>query len=160
VYAIGDLIHGPMLAHKAEEESVAVADRIAGRYAHVNYSTIPGVVYTWPEAAIVGRTEEELAAAGVAYRSGTFNFAANGRALAMGAGAGFVKVLADAGSDAILGIHTVEPWTSDLIGEAVAVMEFGGSAEDLAWTCHAHPTLSEARKETAMAVDGRSVHSF
>ena len=160
MYAVGDLIRGPMLAHKAEEEGVAVADLIAGKYAHVNYATIPGVVYTWPEAATVGRSEEELADAGIAYRSGAFNFAANGRALAMGAGVGFVKILADESTDAILGVHVVGPWASDLIGEAVAVMEFGGSAEDLARTCHAHPTLSEALKEAAMAVDGRSVHSM
>ena len=160
VYAIGDLVAGPMLAHKAEDEGVAVADEIAGQYAHVNYNAIPGVVYTWPEAAMVGRTEEELAASGVKFKGGTFNFAANARALAMSSGAGFVKVLADAETDEVLGVHVVGPWASDLIAEAVAVIEFGGSAEDVARMCHAHPTLSEAVREAAMAVDGRSIHSL
>lgn len=160
IYAIGDIIHGPMLAHKAEEEGVAVAEIIAGKPGHVNYNAIPGVVYSWPEAAFVGRTEEQLKNDGVAYRSGTFNFAANGRALAMSSGAGFVKVLADKESDRLLGAHIVGPWASDLISELVTTMEFGGSAEDVARITHAHPTLSEAVKEAAMAVDRRSIHSL
>jgi dihydrolipoamide dehydrogenase len=160
VYAIGDLIHGPMLAHKAEEEGVAVAEIIAGGSATVNYEAIPGVVYTWPECATVGRSEEELGAAGIKYRSGSFSFRANGRALAMGSDAGSVKILSDAGTDAVLGVHIVGPWASDLISEAVTVMEFGGSAEDIARSVHAHPTLSEAIKEAAMAVDGWSIHSI
>ena len=159
VYAIGDIIHGPMLAHKAEDEGVAVAEIIAGKPGHVNYQTIPNVVYTWPEAAAVGRTEEQLRSDGVSYRSGLFPFAANGRAIAMQSTAGFVKMLADEKSDRLLGVHIVGPWASDLIGEAVAVMEFGGSAEDIARTVHAHPTLSEAMKEAALGVDGRMLNS-
>ena len=160
VYAIGDLIHGPMLAHKAEDEGIAVAEIIAGRAGHVNYDTIPGVVYTWPEAAMVGRTEEALKQAGVEYARGSFNFAANGRALAMSAPAGFVKILADAKTDRVVGAHLVGPWASDLVSELVTVMEFGGSAEDVARTVHAHPTLTESVKEAAMAVDKRAVHSL
>ncbi len=159
IYAIGDLIHGPMLAHKAEEEGVAVAEVIAGKPGHVNYDTIPGVVYTWPEAACVGRSEEELGKEGVPFRKGVFSFGANGRALAMDAPAGFVKILAHERTDAVLGAQIVGPWASDLIGEIVTVMEFGGSAEDIARTTHAHPTLAEVVKEAAMAVDGRSIHS-
>ena len=160
VYALGDLIHGPMLAHKAEDEGVAVAEIIAGESGHVNYDTIPGVVYTWPEAACVGQTEEQLKEAGVAYEKGSFNFAANGRALAMTAGAGFVKILADKDTDRVLGAHIVGPWASDLISEIVTVMEFGGSAEDIARTVHAHPTLTEAVKEAALAVGKRALHSL
>ena len=160
IYALGDLVHGPMLAHKAEDEGIAVAEIIAGKAGHVNYDTIPGVVYTWPEAACVGRTEEQLKEAGVAYRKGSFNFAANGRALAMTAGTGFVKILADEASDRVLGAHIVGPWASDLISEIVTVMEFGGSAEDIARTVHAHPTLTEAVKEAALAVDKRAIHSL
>ncbi len=159
-YAIGDLIHGPMLAHKAEDEGVAVAEVIAGKPGHVNYDTIPGVVYTWPEAAEVGRSEEELKQQGVPYRKGTFNFGGNGRALAMDASFGFVKILAHEETDAVLGAHIVGPWASDLISELVTVMEFGGSAEDIARIAHAHPTLTEAVKEAAMAVDKRSIHSL
>lgn len=160
VYAIGDLIHGPMLAHKAEDEGMAVAEVIAGKPGHVNYDAVPGVVYTWPEAACVGRSEEQLKADGVAYRRGTFNFAANGRALAMTAGSGFVKILADATTDRILGAQIVGPWASDLISEIVTVIEFGGCAEDIARTVHAHPTLTEAVKEAALAVDARAIHSL
>ena len=159
VYAIGDIIHGPMLAHKAEAEAVAVAEIIAGKAGKVNYNAIPNVVYTWPEAAAVGQTEEELKEQGIAYSSGVFPFAANGRALAMQSSAGFVKLLADKHSDALLGAHIVGPWASDLISEAVTVMEFGGSAEDIARTVHAHPTLSEAVKEAALGVDGRMLNS-
>jgi dihydrolipoamide dehydrogenase len=158
VWAIGDIVHGPMLAHKAEDEGMAAAERIAGRAGHVNYSTIPNVIYTWPEAASVGRTEEQLKADGVAYRSGSFPFAANGRALAMDAPAGFVKILADEATDRVLGAHIVGPWASDLLAEIVAVMEFGGSAEDIARTVHSHPTLTEVVKEAALGVDGRMIH--
>jgi dihydrolipoamide dehydrogenase len=160
VYAIGDLIHGPMLAHKAEDEGIAVAEVIAGKPGHVSYDTIPGVVYTWPEAACVGRSEEQLKEDGTAYRKGSFNFAANGRALSMGAGSGFVKILADEASDRVLGAHIVGPWASDLISEIVTVMEFGGSAEDIARTVHAHPTLTEAVREAAMSVDTRAIHTL
>lgn len=160
VYAIGDLIHGPMLAHKAEDEGVAVAEVIAGLPGHVDYGTIPGVVYTWPEAACVGRSEERLKHDGVGYRKGTFNFAVNGRALAMTAGVGFVKILADEETDRVLGAHIVGPWASDLISEIVTVMEFGGSAEDIARTVHAHPTLTEVVREAALAVDKRAIHSL
>lgn len=160
VYAIGDLIHGPMLAHKAEDEGMAVAEIIAGYPGHVNYETIPGVVYTWPEAATVGRSEEQLKDAGVAYKRGTFNFAANGRALAMTAGSGFVKILAHEETDTVLGAHIVGPWASDLLAEIVSVMEFGGSSEDIARTVHSHPTLTEVVKEAALAVDKRAIHSL
>ena len=158
VYAIGDLIHGPMLAHKAEDEGIAVAEIIAGKPGHVNYETIPGVVYTWPEAAEVGKTEAELKEAGVEYSAGKFPFVANGRALAMDSPDGFVKILAEKETDRLVGVHIVGPWASDLISEAVAVMEFGGSAEDIARTVHAHPTLTEAVKEAALGVDGRAIH--
>ncbi|MFW6249709.1 MAG: dihydrolipoyl dehydrogenase [Alkalispirochaetaceae bacterium] len=159
VYAIGDIVHGPMLAHKAEDEGVAVAEILAGKPGHVNYEVIPNVVYTWPEGASVGRTEEQLKEAGVEYASGSFPFAANGRALAMDAPGGFVKILAEAETDRVLGMHVVGPWASDLIAEGAAVMEFGGSAEDMARTCHAHPTLPEAVKEAALAVAGRAIHT-
>ncbi|MFW6212233.1 MAG: dihydrolipoyl dehydrogenase [Spirochaetota bacterium] len=160
VYAIGDLIHGPMLAHKAEDEGVAVAEIIAGKPGHVNYEAVPGVVYTWPEAACVGKSEEQLKEAGIPYAKGAFGFAANGRALAMNSTGGFVKILAHKETDRLLGAHIVGPWASDLISELVTVLEFGGSAEDVARIVHAHPTLPEAVKEAAMAVDKRSIHSL
>lgn len=159
VYAIGDLIRGPMLAHKAEDEGIAVAEIIAGIPGHVNYAAIPGVVYTWPEAASVGKTETELSAEGRAYRKGVFPFAANARAAAMGDTTGFVKVLSDERYDTLLGVQIVGPWASDLIAEAVAVMEFHGSAEDIARTVHAHPTLSEAVREAALGADGRMINA-
>src|SRR3954470_18682182 len=158
VYAIGDVIAGPMLAHKAEDEGVAVAEIIAGQTAHINYDAIPGVVYTWPEAASVGKTEEQLKEAGVKYKAGKFPFSANGRARALGSTDGFVKVLADAKTDRILGVHILGPNAGDLIAELGLAMEFGASAEDVARTCHAHPTLNEAVKEAALAVDGRALH--
>ena len=158
IYAIGDLIHGPMLAHKAEEEGVAVAEILAGKKGHVNYTTIPGVVYTWPEAASVGATDEELQSQQIAYNKGVFPFSANGRSVAMAQSSGFVKVLAEEKYDRILGVHILGPWASDLIEEAVILMEFGGSAEDLARTVHPHPTLSEAVREAALGVDGRMIH--
>ena len=159
IYAIGDVVRGPMLAHKAEDEGVAVAEIIAGQHGHVNYEVIPGVVYTTPEIAAVGATEDDLKAKGVAYKAGKFNFTANGRARAMRATDGFVKVLADAATDRVLGVHIIGHAAGELIAEAAVLMEFGGSAEDLARTCHAHPTLSEAVKEAAMAVDKRQIHS-
>ncbi len=158
IYAIGDVIAGPMLAHKAEDEGVAVAEILAGQAGHVNYDAIPGVVYTWPEAASVGKTEEELKAAGIAYRSGKFPFSANGRARAMAMTDGFVKILAHAATDRILGAHIVGPNAGDLIAEIVIGMEFAAAAEDIARSSHAHPTLSEAIKEAALAVDGRAIH--
>jgi dihydrolipoamide dehydrogenase len=158
VYAIGDVIGGPMLAHKAEEEGVAVAEHIAGQSGHVNYDTIPGIVYTWPEAASLGKTEEDLNEKGIDYKAGKFPFIANSRARANGDSDGFVKILADAKTDKVLGVHIVSPAAGDLIAEAVSVMEFGGSAEDIARTCHAHPCLSEAVKEAALALDGRAIH--
>jgi dihydrolipoamide dehydrogenase len=158
VYAIGDAIAGPMLAHKAEEEGVAVAERLAGQAGHVNYGAIPGVVYTWPEVAAVGQTEEELKAAGVAYKIGKFPFTANGRARAMGYTDGFVKLLADKATDRLLGAHIIGPDAGTLIAELTMAIEFGASAEDVARTCHAHPTLEEAVKEAALAVDGRALH--
>ena len=158
VYAIGDVVRGPMLAHKAEDEGVAIAEILAGQAGHVNYDVIPGVVYTNPEIASVGKTEEELKAAGVAYKSGKFPFTANGRARAMRHTDGFVKVLADATSDRVLGVHIVGFGAGEMIHEAAVLMEFGGSAEDLARTCHAHPTMSEAVKEAAMGVAKRSIH--
>lgn len=159
VYAIGDLIQGPMLAHKAEEDGVACAELIAGRAGHVDYDLVPNVVYTWPEVASVGKTEEQLKEAGTEYVTGQFSFAANGRALAMGDTAGFVKVLADATSDRVLGCHIIGPWASDLIAEAVSVMAFHGSSEDLARTVHAHPTLPEAVKEAALSASGMPLNS-
>ena len=155
IYAIGDLIPGPMLAHKAEEEGVAVAETIVGQAGHVNYDTVPSVIYTWPEVAAVGKTEEQLKEAGVKYKAGSFPFSANGRAKALGSTDGQVKVLADANTDQILGVHIVGPRASDMIAEAVVAMEFGGSAEDLARSFHAHPTLSEVMREAALAVDKR-----
>jgi dihydrolipoamide dehydrogenase len=159
VYAIGDVIRGPMLAHKAEDEGVALAEILAGQAGHVNYDVIPGVVYTTPEVASVGKTEEELKAAGVDYKAGKFLFLANGRAKANQTTDGFVKILADARSDKVLGAHIIGPMAGELIHEIAVLMEFSGSAEDLARTCHAHPTLSEAVKEAAMAVAGRAIHS-
>ena len=159
IRAIGDVIPGPMLAHKAEEEGIAVAELIAGHAGLVNYETIPNVVYTWPEAAMVGASEETLRQTGRPYRVGTFPFAANGRALAMEANSGMVKIIADAETDRVLGAHILGPWASDLIGEMVAVMEYGGCAEDLARISHAHPTLSEAVREAALGVDGRALHA-
>jgi dihydrolipoamide dehydrogenase len=158
IWAIGDVIDGPMLAHKAEEEGVAVAELIAGQAGHVNYEAIPGVVYTWPEVASVGRTEEQLKEAGVAYKSGKFPFTANGRARAMGDTDGFVKLLADAKTDRLLGAHIVGPDAGTLIAELALAIEFGASAEDVARTSHAHPSLNEAVKEAALAVAGRALH--
>jgi dihydrolipoamide dehydrogenase len=159
IYAIGDVIRGPMLAHKAEDEGVALAEMLAGQAGHVNYDVIPGVVYTSPEVAAVGRTEEELKAAGINYKAGKFLFLANGRAKANQTTDGFVKVLADAKTDRVLGCHIVGPQAGELIHEVAVLMEFGGSAEDLARTTHAHPTLAEAVKEAALAVAGRAIHS-
>jgi len=158
IYAIGDVIAGPMLAHKAEDEGVALAEILAGQAGHVNYEVIPNVVYTAPEVASVGKTEEELKAAGIAYKVGKFPFTANGRAKANHATDGFVKILADGTTDRVLGVHIVSANASEMIAEAAVLMEFGGSAEDLARTCHAHPTLTEAVKEAAMAVDKRAIH--
>ena len=159
IYAIGDVIRGPMLAHKAEDEGVALAEILAGQAGHVDYGVIPGVVYTSPEVASVGQTEEELKAAGIAYKAGKFPFLANGRAKANQTTDGFVKVLADATTDRVLGCHILGVNAGELIHEVAVLMEFGGSAEDLARTCHAHPTLAEAVKEAAMAVASRSIHS-
>jgi len=158
VWAVGDVVRGPMLAHKAEEEGVAVAERIAGQHGHVNFNTIPWVIYTSPEIAWVGRTEQQLKADGVAYKAGTFPFLANGRARALGDTTGMVKFLADATTDEILGVHIVGPMASELISEAVVAMEFRASAEDIARICHAHPSLSEATKEAALAVDKRTLN--
>ena len=158
IYAIGDAVVGPMLAHKAEEEGVAVAERMAGQHGHVNFNTIPWVIYTSPEIAWVGRTEQQLKADGVKYKAGTFPFLANGRARALGDTTGMVKFLADAVTDEILGVHMVGPQVSELIAEAVVAMEFKASAEDIARICHAHPSLSEATKEAALAVDKRTLN--
>jgi len=158
IYAIGDVIAGPMLAHKAEDEGVAVAEILAGQAGHVNYDVIPNVVYTAPEIASVGKTEEELKEAGVAYKSGKFPFTANGRAKVNLQTDGFVKILADARTDRVLGVHIVGADAGNMIAEAAVAMEFGAAAEDIARTCHAHPTLSEAVKEAAMAVGKRSIH--
>ncbi len=158
VWAIGDVVRGPMLAHKAEDEGVAVAERIAGQHGHVDFNTIPWVIYTSPEIAWVGRTEQQLKAEGVAYRAGSFPFTANGRARALGDTTGFVKILADATTDRILGVHIIGPYASELIAEGVVAMEFGASSEDLARICHAHPSLSEATREAALAVDGRTLN--
>ena len=158
IYAIGDVVRGPMLAHKAEDEGVAVAEILAGQHGHVNYDVIPGVVYTMPEIAAIGKTEEELKAAGIAYKVGKFPFTANGRARAMRHTDGFVKVLADATTDRVLGVHIIGISAGELIAECAVLMEFGGSSEDLARTCHAHPTISEAVKEAAMAVEKRQIH--
>ncbi len=158
VWAVGDVVRGPMLAHKAEEEGVAVAERIAGQHGHVNFNTIPWVIYTSPEIAWVGQTEQQLKAAGRAYKAGTFPFLANGRARALGDTTGMVKMLADATTDEILGVHIVGPMASELIAECVVAMEFRASSEDLARICHAHPSLSEATKEAALAVDKRTLN--
>lgn len=158
VWAVGDVVRGPMLAHKAEEEGVAVAERIAGQHGHVNFNTIPWVIYTAPEIAWVGRTEQELKAAGVKYAAGSFPFLANGRARALGDTTGMVKILADAQTDEVLGVHIIGPVASELISEAVTIMEFRGAAEDIARICHAHPTLSEAMKEAALAVHKRTLN--
>ena len=159
IYAIGDVVRGPMLAHKAEDEGIALAEILAGQHGHVNYDVIPGVVYTSPEVAVVGKSEEDLKAAGVAYSVGKFPFTANGRARAMRHTDGFVKVLADAATDRVLGVHIVGFGAGEMIHEAAVLMEFGGSAEDLARTCHAHPTMSEAVKEAAMATAKRAIHT-
>jgi len=158
IYAIGDVVRGPMLAHKAEDEGVAVAEMIAGQAGHVNYDVIPGVVYTTPEVASVGKTEEELKQAGVAYTVGKFPFTANGRSKVNQTTDGFVKILADAKTDRVLGCHIIGREAGEMIHEACVLMEFGGSAEDLARTCHAHPTRSEAIKEAALAVGKRAIH--
>ncbi len=158
VWAVGDVVRGPMLAHKAEEEGVAVAERIAGQHGHVNFNTVPWVIYTSPEIAWVGETEKQLKARGVAFKAGTFPFMANGRARALGDTTGMVKILADAASDEVLGVHIVGPMASELIAEAVMAMEFKASAEDIARICHAHPSLSEATKEAALAVDKRTLN--
>jgi dihydrolipoamide dehydrogenase len=158
VWAVGDVVRGPMLAHKAEDEGVAVAERIAGQHGHVDFNTVPWVIYTAPEIAWVGQTEQQLRAAGVAYRAGSFPFAANGRARAIGDTRGFVKFLADARTDRILGMHAIGPMVSELIAEGVVAMEFGASSEDIARICHAHPSLSEAVREAALAVDRRTLN--
>jgi dihydrolipoamide dehydrogenase len=157
VWAIGDCVRGPMLAHKGKEEGIAVADQIAGRYAHVNYDVIPSVIYTAPEIAWVGQTEEQLKAAGTAFKSGVFPFAASGRARAMEAAVGFVKILASSQTDTILGVHIIGPMAGELIAEATLAMEFQATAEDLQRTIHAHPTLAEALHEAALAVDRRAI---
>jgi len=158
IYAIGDVVKGAMLAHKAMEEGTALAEMLAGQKPHVNYDTIPGVVYTGPEVAAVGKTEEQLKEEGIPYKAGKFPFTANGRAKANKATDGFVKILAHAETDAVLGVHIIGTQAGEMIHEAVTVMEYGGSAEDIARTCHAHPTLSEATKEAALAVHGRPIH--
>jgi dihydrolipoamide dehydrogenase len=158
VWAIGDVVRGPMLAHKAEEEGVAVAERIAGQHGHVDFNTVPWVIYTSPEIAWVGQSEQQLKDAGTAYRAGVFPFMANARARAMGDTRGFVKILADAKTDRVLGMHVIGPLASELIAEGVVAMEFGASSEDIARICHAHPSLSEATKEAALAVDKRSLN--
>ena len=158
VWAIGDVVRGPMLAHKAEEEGVAVAERIAGQQPHVDFNTIPWVIYTSPEIAWVGQTEQQVKAAGIDYRTGSFPFTANGRARALGDTRGLVKIVADRRTDRILGVHMIGPMVSELISEGVTAMEFGASSEDIARICHAHPTLSEAVKEAALAVDARTLN--
>jgi dihydrolipoamide dehydrogenase len=158
IFAIGDVIAGPMLAHKAEDEGVAAAEIIAGRAGHVNYDVIPNVIYTFPEVASIGKSEEELKAAGIAYNVGKFPFTANGRAKVNHQTDGFVKILAEAKTDRVLGVHILGPDAGNMIAEAAVAMEFGASSEDIARTCHAHPTLSEAVKEAAMAVEKRSIH--
>ena len=158
IYAIGDVIHGPMLAHKAEEDGVVAVENMMGQKSHIDYNLVPGVVYTWPEVANVGKTEEELKAAGVDYKVGKFPFMANSRGKAVGETDGFVKLLADAKTDRLLGCHIIGPDAGTLIHEACLVMEYGGSAEDLARTCHAHPTLNEAVKEAGLAAQGRAIH--
>lgn len=158
IYAIGDVIAGPMLAHKAEEEGVALAELLAGQAGHVNYDAIPGVIYTWPEVASVGFTEEQLKEKGVGYKTGKFPFLANGRARALGMTDGFVKVLADKQTDRVLGVHIIGPAAGELIAEATMAIEFGASAEDIGRVCHAHPTLSEAVKEAALGADNRAIN--
>jgi dihydrolipoamide dehydrogenase len=158
VYAIGDVIRGPMLAHKAEEEGIAIAERLAGQMSHVNYDAIPTVVYTWPEVASVGKSEEELKETAISYRTGKFPFTANARARANGETEGFVKILTEAATDRVLGVHIIGPDAGTLIAEATLAIEFGASAEDIARTCHAHPTLSEAVKEAALADENRAIH--
>ena len=158
VWAVGDVVRGPMLAHKAEEEGVAVAQRIVGKYGHVDFNTVPWVIYTSPEIAWVGKTEQQVKGEGVEYRTGSFPFMANGRARALGDTTGFVKFIADKKTDRILGVHIIGPMASELIAEAVVAMEFGASSEDIAMICHAHPSLSEAMKEAALAVDGRTLN--
>jgi dihydrolipoamide dehydrogenase len=158
VWAVGDVVRGPMLAHKAEEEGVAVAERIAGQHGHVNFNTVPWVIYTSPEIAWVGQTEQQLKAEGRAYKAGSFPFMANGRARALGDTTGMVKMISDAKTDEILGVHIVGPYASELIAEAVVAMEFRASSEDIARICHAHPSLSEATKEAALAVDKRTLN--
>ena len=159
IYAIGDVIAGPMLAHKAEEEGIAVAELISGQSGHVNYEVIPGVIYTSPEVATVGKTEEQLKSLGVKYKVGKFPFIANSRAKAINEPEGFVKILADEKTDKILGVHMIGPHVGEIIGEVAVAMEFGASSEDVARTCHAHPTFSEAVKEAALSIDKRAIHS-
>ncbi len=158
IYAIGDVIAGPMLAHKAEEDGVAAVENMAGQKTHVDYNLVPSVVYTWPEVASVGKTEEEIKKSGISYKVGKFPFMANSRGRAVGQTDGFVKIIADSATDRVLGVHIIGPHAGTLIAEAVSVMEFGGSSEDIFRTCHAHPTLNEAVKEAALAVLGRAVH--
>jgi dihydrolipoamide dehydrogenase len=158
VWAVGDVVRGPMLAHKGEDEGMACAEIIAGKAGHVNYAVIPNVVYTFPEIASVGKNEEELKSQGIAYKVGKFPFMANGRARANRTTEGFVKVLADAATDEVLGVHILGAGASEMIAEAAVLMEFKGSSEDLARTCHAHPTMTEAVKEAALAVEKRSIH--
>jgi dihydrolipoamide dehydrogenase len=158
IYAIGDVITGPMLAHKAEEEGIAAVEHMAGQPGHVNYDAIPNVIYTHPEIAAVGKTEAELKQAGIPYRKGSFPFVANGRAKALGDTDGFVKILAHAETDRILGVHIIGPRASDMIAEAAVAVEFSASAEDLARSVHAHPTLAEVMKEAALDAGGRVIH--
>ena len=159
VYAIGDVIEGPMLAHKAEDEGMAVAEVLAGKHGHVNYGVIPGVVYTTPEVASVGKTEEQLKEEKIEYKIGKFSFKGNGRAKAVHQGDGFVKILADKATDCILGCHLVGPSAGDLIHEICVAMEFGASSQDVALTCHAHPTFSEAMREAALACGDGAIHA-
>jgi dihydrolipoamide dehydrogenase len=158
IYAIGDVIAGPMLAHKAEDEGVAVAEILAGKAGHVDYGVIPNVVYTYPEIASVGKSEEELKEAGIAYKVGKFPFSANGRAKVNLQTEGFVKILADAASDRVLGVHIMGADAGNMIAEAAVAMEFGAASEDIARTCHPHPTFTEAVREAALAVDGRAIN--
>ncbi|MEO3428147.1 dihydrolipoyl dehydrogenase [Pelagibius sp. CAU 1746] len=159
IYAIGDCVPGPMLAHKAEEDGVVAVERMTGQKSHIDYNLVPGVVYTWPEVAGVGKTEEQLKEAGIDYKVGKFSFMANSRARAVGDTDGVVKVLADKRTDKVLGVHIVGPLAGDILAECVTIMEFGGSAEDIARTCHSHPSMGEAVKEAALAADGRAIHS-
>ena len=159
IYAIGDVVRGAMLAHKAEEEGVMVAEMIAGQKPHIDYNLIPNVIYTWPEVASVGKTEEELKISGVDYKSGQFPMRALGRSRASGDIDGFIKILADSKTDRVLGVHMIGPHAGELIAEMAVAMEFGASSEDIARTCHAHPTFSEAVKEAALSVEKRQIHS-